>query len=179
MKNKQAFTLIELLVVVLIIGILAAVALPQYEKAVMKSRYSTLMALTNSIADAEESYYLANGSYTSDFEALALEPSGCTLSTDKTTCTYPWGSCFISMGGGRITCENTTSLNNAYVRYFKYGVNGVMDNRWSRNCFAYTDSSDDKYSKLCEQMRFTYWHNSLCARGSGMTANSQCQIYYF
>ena len=73
MKNKQAFTLIELLVVVLIIGILAAVALPQYQKAVEKSKATQALAIIRTVADAQQNYYLANGSYATNFDELAID----------------------------------------------------------------------------------------------------------
>ncbi len=79
--KKQAFTLIELLVVVLIIGILAAIAVPQYQKAVVKSRLSTLKDLVSSMKNAEEVYYLANGKYTDKFEDLDITLPG-TLGED-------------------------------------------------------------------------------------------------
>ncbi len=71
MKN-QAFTLIELLVVVLIIGILAAIAVPQYQKAVYKSRSSQAVVMLQAIMQAQRAYYLANSENTTDLTKLDI-----------------------------------------------------------------------------------------------------------
>ena len=73
MSRLGGFTLIELLVVVLIIGILASVALPQYNKAVAKTRAAEVWTLTKSFYDAQKVYYMANGQYTDDLTNLDIE----------------------------------------------------------------------------------------------------------
>ena len=59
--NQKAFTLIELLVVVLIIGILAAIASPQYQKAVEKARIAGAISVIKTVSQGVDLYLLENG----------------------------------------------------------------------------------------------------------------------
>ena len=72
-NSINGFTLIELLVVVLIIGILAAVAVPQYQKAVTKAHSAQALTLLKSLGQAADTYFLANGAMPASFDELPLE----------------------------------------------------------------------------------------------------------
>ncbi|MBI4051440.1 MAG: prepilin-type N-terminal cleavage/methylation domain-containing protein [Elusimicrobia bacterium] len=71
--RKGGFTLIELLVVVLIIGILAAFAIPQYFRVVERTRFGEVQHLAASIKSAEERQVSRTGVYTDNFGTLDIE----------------------------------------------------------------------------------------------------------
>ncbi len=72
-SGRVGFTLIELLVVVLIIGILAAVAVPQYQKAVERSKTRQAIQLLENVYKAQQVYYLAKGEYARSFADLDID----------------------------------------------------------------------------------------------------------
>ena len=71
--KTQGFTLIELLVVVLIIGILAAVALPQYQFTIYKSRVAEVLQVLPTLTRAHHLYYLQNGIFTNQIDLLDVK----------------------------------------------------------------------------------------------------------
>jgi len=126
------FTLVELLVVVLIIGILAAVALPQYNKAVQKSRNATLKQVVKAIADAEVVYFLANGTYAANFSELDIDLP---LTPVATTAGGHAGAC-------RTTTQGTDSIRQGKDYYVT--LNSTAEQMTSVNVTAYWDTGKYK-----------------------------------
>ena len=139
------FTLIELLVVVLIIGILAAIALPQYQLAVGKAKFTTLKDNARVIKSAMDRYYLIHNEYTSNLTDLDIELVG-SLSKDEHSIALPDNSrCYI--GGSSIFCTRTIfGISMEYGIVYKEGIKYGM-----KACIASSKNLNDKPNRLCQQ----------------------------
>ena len=70
-KDERGFTLIELMIVIAIIGILAAIAIPQFSAYRKRSYNSSAQSDVRNIATAQEAYYVDNSTYTSTESAIS------------------------------------------------------------------------------------------------------------
>ena len=137
---KKGFTLIELLVVVLIIGILSAVALPQYETAVLKSRAGAVLSLTRSIFDAQQAYKLANNDYAAKFDDLDIGmPEGGSPNGAGNVLAYKNGRRFVLCAA----CESIQSYPDTnhpfYVEFYYTG---------SKMCWA--GKTSERANRVCQ-----------------------------
>lgn len=153
MYRNQGFTLIELLVVVLIIGILAAVALPQYQKAVRKSRSANTFVLLRSLKDAEERHYLANGEYTLDLDALDITPpASCRKHASGFTCDGQGMTVSYGLSTGNFSHPNyyvvIAQESNPWIRWqWQLDHASVLPGR--KICFP-RDADGEKGRNLCK-----------------------------
>ena len=153
---KKGFTLIELLVVVLIIGILSAIALPQYKKAVERAKMTEAVINLRAIANANRVYYMANGDYAGagDMDKLDVQIPG-----EVTT---------QIVGDNRIATKDfiysPTGSGHPYLAIAQRADNGVWrgttkgyylyihrDTPNQINCLAY-DQASDMEKKICAQI---------------------------
>ena len=157
--TASGFTLIELLVVVLIIGILASVALPQYQKAVDKARYTQAMTLLESIWQGEQLFYLENGKYSQSLDDLDIELPTPQKNDIKNVYEYSWGNCILH-DTGYIKCSVTIGSGGAW--YFAWpGSQG-------RSCWAFPPNNERAHD-LCRAM----------TKKTSGTPNGQYMMYSF
>ncbi|HRN52745.1 MAG TPA: prepilin-type N-terminal cleavage/methylation domain-containing protein, partial [Gemmatimonadaceae bacterium] len=75
LNNKKGFTLIELLIVVVIIGILAAIAIPKFANTKEKAYIATMKADLRNLVTAQEAYFADHSMYTSSLATTQYQPS--------------------------------------------------------------------------------------------------------
>ena len=170
-KTNRGFTLIELLVVVLIIGILAAIALPQYQKAIDKSNYGAIMSVARSIENAQDAFYLEHGRYATDWDELDVSYSKDLPKNSENR---------IIVGKGGLSIDNAytsaiyfhgTDRIAAFTQYHRFS-NSNESMRGKAYCFSYNNSYRERAKNICLS-----FGGQLTKTVSTCTAGSPCEYY--
>lgn len=157
-RGKTGFTLIELLVVVLIIGVLAAMALPQYRVAVGVSRASTMYAFMRGVDQAQQAFYMANNRYATTFDSLSVGIPPGFVKTDVGTIYKGNTRCYIMTGHGNAEISIKCDISPLLVTLEKYH----KDNFYI--CWA--DKNKEIENQICRSLSGREEHSSVDNSGA-------------
>lgn len=155
-KFKKGFTLIELLVVVLIIGILAGIALPQYKKTVEKVHFNNAVSRIEALKKQIELYFLQQGGFPSSKVSFLGDRNNLVLD-------YTWADLDVDFTAG-LNCDTDGGNNHCQDGHYFYGA---VAGPWGYEMYASKMSpsgaccsmpdiriyrNGDYFSKRCETM---------------------------
>ena len=156
MKNNKGFTLVELLVVVLIIGILAAMAMPAYFKAVERSRAAEADTMIGAVVNAQNRYKMKTGKYTENWKNIDTAPQGaqsgpayCTKGTltageEGTSASCSGNGFLIELSGAGAETGNNSGVKATRVGSGQYKYVLWKNYESTENPYCYGTSQDDK-----------------------------------
>ncbi len=163
--KTHAFTLIELLVVVLIIGILSAIALPQYQKAVEKARATQALTLLKAFDQAENAYYLANGTYADSFDELDVTiPWQTYRDTTDTVTSQDWR---LQLYHPSERFRLYITRNNGPYAGCGFAILYDLTLSWRKQMVCFEPTTRETSGDYCEKLF------------AGTKANGQDQLYYW
>ena len=133
-SSSKGFTLLELLIVVIIIAILAAIALPQYQMAVGRSKLATIKTITKNVQEAAQRYYMINGSYTN-------------ILKNNLDITIPAGiDCYIWAAANTDQLYCRKDIFKVSIRYYVFRNTGKP-----KQCLVFSTNTSDKANRLCQK----------------------------
>ena len=185
MKNtKKGFTLIELLVVVLIIGILAAIALPQYKKSVDKARITEWISYVNSFYKGINLWLLKNGDFPSHdtrfsgdgsnsdgYNAASLEIDVPCIQNVGNWCRTKFGQFHVACGTSQCYADLSTNYDGYSGWLPKSAQNVIWTSMYENGQIVLEKTpSDTHYRKLICR----YWKESFGDYALTNSAESEC-----